>query len=255
MVSRCFIRLSTGAGFSKRFHYSDSEEVIFKAKRPIILNGIEDIAQRHDLADRSISVIFDMIPEDLKLEEGVMWAEFERMRPGIIASLFDAVAESLKNLNRTVLTQKKVRMLDFAKVVIAAEPALPFEPGFFMDSYTGNSERAAAAAMDNDDVADAIRNFMEDHPEGWNGAAKELLEKLREIAGEHAKLPKRANGLSGKIRRSIPSLKKIGILINVPKTKERRNGKTPMIFYISHSNNFFLHNYKEHRLHRHIFLL
>ena len=37
-------RLSTGGGFSTRALYTDGEEMIFEAKRPIILNGIEELA-------------------------------------------------------------------------------------------------------------------------------------------------------------------------------------------------------------------
>ncbi len=239
-LSDAFCRLSTGAGFSKRAHYSDAEEVIFKAKRPIVLNGIEDIhAQKHDLSSRAISVVFDLIPEESKLEEGVIWAEFERARPGILGSLFDAVSESLKNLNRVVLTQKNVRMLDFAKFVIAAESALPFDRGFFMKSYIENADRAAAAAIENDDVADAIRTLMNDR-EMWEGPAKELLEKLTEITGENAKLPKRPNQLSGKIRRSIPSLKKAGIQIDVC-SKRWGEKKIPMTIFLIN----LIHNCKE----------
>jgi len=177
-LSDAICRLSTGAGFSKRAHYSDSEEVIFKAMRPIVLNGVKEIAQQHDLADRSISVILDLIPEESKLENEVFWAEFERMRPGILAALLDSVSALLKNRDHTVLPHKKVRMLDFAKWVIAAEPVLPFRPGFFMEAYTENSTRASEAVMEGDAVADSIRIFMEDKSEGWDGTAKELLKYI-----------------------------------------------------------------------------
>jgi len=34
--------------------YSDDEEVLFEAARPILLNGIEDVISRPDLGDRGI---------------------------------------------------------------------------------------------------------------------------------------------------------------------------------------------------------
>jgi hypothetical protein len=34
--------------------YTDDEEVLFKAARPTISNGIEDVIGRSDLADRAI---------------------------------------------------------------------------------------------------------------------------------------------------------------------------------------------------------
>jgi hypothetical protein len=54
-LSDTFCRLATGGGFSTRELYSDQDEVLFGSTRPIILNGIDDIATRPDLADRSIT--------------------------------------------------------------------------------------------------------------------------------------------------------------------------------------------------------
>jgi hypothetical protein len=34
--------------------YTDDEELVFRAARPILLNGIEDVISRPDLADRAI---------------------------------------------------------------------------------------------------------------------------------------------------------------------------------------------------------
>jgi hypothetical protein len=43
-------RLATGGGFATRKLHSDANEVLFKATRPIILNGIPELAERPDLA-------------------------------------------------------------------------------------------------------------------------------------------------------------------------------------------------------------
>ncbi|MCP4446975.1 MAG: hypothetical protein GY811_16740 [Myxococcales bacterium] len=53
-LSDALCRMSTGGGFATRKLYCDDEEVIFDAKRPLLLNGIEDFATRPDLLDRSI---------------------------------------------------------------------------------------------------------------------------------------------------------------------------------------------------------
>src|ERR1035437_3687067 len=53
-ISDALCRLATGGGFSTRGLYTDDEEKLFNAMRPIILNGIEDFVTRPDLGDRSI---------------------------------------------------------------------------------------------------------------------------------------------------------------------------------------------------------
>src|SRR5262249_2478059 len=42
-LSDAFCRLSTGGGAGKRKLYTDEEEVLFSGRRPVVLNGIEDV--------------------------------------------------------------------------------------------------------------------------------------------------------------------------------------------------------------------
>ena len=51
-LSDAMCRLSTGGGFQTRELYTDRDEIILDATRPIILNGIDTLAHRPDLADR-----------------------------------------------------------------------------------------------------------------------------------------------------------------------------------------------------------
>jgi hypothetical protein len=53
-TSDALCRLASGGSFAVRQLYSDDEEVLFQAARPILLNGIEDVIGRPDLADRAI---------------------------------------------------------------------------------------------------------------------------------------------------------------------------------------------------------
>ena len=53
-LSDSLCRLATGGGLSTRELYSDSDETILDAMRPVILNGIDSLVSRADLADRAI---------------------------------------------------------------------------------------------------------------------------------------------------------------------------------------------------------
>jgi hypothetical protein len=63
-ISDTLCRLATGGGFAVRQLYSDQDEVLFDAARPVILNGIEDIVTRPDLADRSVFLTLEPIPRN-----------------------------------------------------------------------------------------------------------------------------------------------------------------------------------------------
>jgi hypothetical protein len=62
-ISDTLCRLATSGGFAVRQVYTDTDEVLFDACRPVILNGIEDIVTRPDLADRGLIQTLDPIPE------------------------------------------------------------------------------------------------------------------------------------------------------------------------------------------------
>jgi hypothetical protein len=48
------MRSAGGGSFAVRQLYTDDEEVLFQATRPILLNGIDDVISRPDLADRAL---------------------------------------------------------------------------------------------------------------------------------------------------------------------------------------------------------
>ena len=85
-ISDTLCRLATGGGFAVRQLYSDQDEVLFDATRPVILNGIEDIVARPDLADRGLFLTLEPIPEDQRQPEGELWAAFEQARPFILGA-------------------------------------------------------------------------------------------------------------------------------------------------------------------------
>jgi hypothetical protein len=133
-------RLATGGGFAVRQLYTDQDEVLFDAARPAILNGIEDIVARPDLADRALFLTLEPISEDRRRPEAELWAEFEVRRPRILGALLDAVVEGLKRLPETRLP-KLPRMADFALWATACETAL-WPAGTFWSAYCGNQDEA-----------------------------------------------------------------------------------------------------------------
>src|SRR5262249_4859696 len=82
--------LATGGGFATRELYSDGDEKLFNATRPVLLNGIEDIAQRPDLADRSVGVTLSAVPDGGRRTEGELRPAYERVRPGVLGAMLDA---------------------------------------------------------------------------------------------------------------------------------------------------------------------
>ena len=164
-ISDTLCRLSTGGGFATRQLYTDQDEVLLNAIRPAILNGIEEVVNRPDLADRAIFLTLEPIPDDKRQLEAELWAAFEAVRPRILGALLDAVAMGLKRLPEIRL-KKLPRMADFAIWATACETALrhrdgtSWEEGTFMKAYDDNIDEAVETVLNANLVATAVRTFM-----------------------------------------------------------------------------------------------
>jgi hypothetical protein len=213
-ISDTLCRLATGGGFAVRQLYSDQDEVLFDAARPVILNGIEDIVTRPDLADRAIFLTLAPIPEERRRPEAELWKAFEAERPRILGVLLDSIVEGLRRMPATRLP-KLPRMADFALWATACETAL-WPAGAFWSAYCGNRDEAVDAVIEADRVATAVRALMATRTE-WTGTASSLLDALGKTAGERVATsktwPDSPRALSGRLRRSATFLRKTGVEI------------------------------------------
>jgi hypothetical protein len=213
-ISDTLCRLATGGGFAVRQLYTDQDEVLFDAARPVILNGIEEIVARPDLADRAVFLTLEPIAEERRRPEAELWAEFEAERPRILGVLLDAVVQGLRRLPETRL-EKLPRMADFALWATACETAL-WAPGTFWSAYCGNRDEAVEGVIDADPISAAVRSMMAARTV-WTGTASVLLGALAEVVDDRtAKLktwPDSPRALAGRLRRAATFLRKIGIEI------------------------------------------
>lgn len=175
IMSDALCKLSTGGGLATRKLYSDDDEAIFNIIRPAILNGIDDIAKRQDLLDRSI-VLLPAISEENRTHEKTFWDCFEKAQPRILGALLDILSGAIKDLPNTKLTVKP-RMADFALLGTAAEKALGWNQGDFLRCYNTNRNEAIDQGLESDPLAVAMQAFMEDRV-CWEGTVAEALEVL-----------------------------------------------------------------------------
>ncbi len=216
-------RLATGGGYSARQLYSDAEEVIFEAQRPVTLNGIPDLATRGDVADRAIVVALPTISDTSRIEEEDFWREFHAKASRILGALLDAVCCALARKDDVKL-ERKPRMSDFAKWITAAEPALGWPEGSFIKAYRANLEVAIGLTVEADPIAVAVQLLVEANAE-WRGSSSELLATLDNIVSDTTRRgrewPKAANALSARIKRAAPGLRTSGINVEYSRQKGR----------------------------------
>ena len=132
-LSDSLCRVLTGGAHSARELYSDTGEVLIDVLRPVILNGIDDITTRPDLAERSILLALQPIPDKQRKEESHLWEEFEKVWPEIFGAILTGLATALKNIDK-VKINKLPRMADVVKWAVAGESAFNLETDF-LTSY------------------------------------------------------------------------------------------------------------------------
>jgi hypothetical protein len=202
-LSDTLCRLTSGGAFSTRRLFTDQDEILFTAARPIILNGIEDIVTRPDLADRAILLTLAPIAERQRRPEHALWREFELARPYILGALLDAAAHGLQMLPQVRL-QQLPRMADFALWATACESAIR-PAGTLETAYSNNRRDAIENLVDADSVAACVRELMTDRAQ-WTGSASDLLQ----VGTSRTGWPKSPRALAGRLRRAQTFLRTLG---------------------------------------------
>jgi hypothetical protein len=223
-LSDALCRLATGGGFSTRTLFTDDDERLFEATRPIMFNGIEEVANRPDLMDRLILVTLPSILPSKRRPEDELWKGFNAAQPRILGAFLDAASQALRNLPSISLANYP-RMADFAKWVVAGEDALDIASGAFMSAYTGNREAANDLAIEGAIVGPPLLRLMQCETR-WNGTAEELLAELADrIVDEktrtHPEWPKNPKAMASALRRLAPNLRQAGLKVDLPDTNKR----------------------------------
>ena len=223
-MSDAYCQLVTGGVYHRRTKYRNTEETIIKVKRPVAFNGIAPFAKQNDFLDRSIWLELSSVSDANRKPESEIWPEWDKARPRILGAVFDAVAMALKNLNQVKLDSLP-RMADFARWVVAAEPACPWAHGDFMRVYEGNRTEMIDIALEYDPVGDGIQKLMKDRMQ-WHGTTTKLLDTLNEVVRndikKHKEWPRAAITLSKRLMRLEGFLAARGLKIDRRRTPQSR---------------------------------
>ena len=222
-LSNALCRLATGGGFGTRTLYENNEETLFDAQRPVIINGIEELATRGDLLDRSIPLYLPSIDDDNRRPEKQFWPDCYAAHPRILGALLTAVSLALLNVD-TISLSKLPRMADFALWAAAAAPALGISQPVFLNAYQSNRESANELALEASPVAQPLTTLLEDGQ--WEGTAtqlmKELSQKVDEATLRLKTWPSSGRALSNTLRRLVPNLRANGVWVEFSREPHSR---------------------------------
>jgi hypothetical protein len=230
-MSDTFCRISTGTSFAVRKLYTDREEELFTAVKPIIVNGIEDFVTREDLADRAFCITLQPIPSDVRRTDAELDRAFEQRRAYILGALLDMAVHGLKRI--TVLDSKPIsRMADFDRMAVASETYL-WPAGTYERAFNENRGELIDIGIEGDLLATAVLRMVSDNAmramramravdgvmsvDVWRGTATDLLREVNDrnpTVLRNREWPKNARHLASRLRRVAPLLRHKGVEID-----------------------------------------
>src|SRR5262249_18055869 len=124
-MSDALCKVTSGGAHNTREFYRQRSEVVLQARRPILLNSIEEIGTRDDLLHRSLLVQTERIGDEKRETATEFDARFQVALPRILGAAYTAVSAALRNLPRVQGEGRNPpRLADMALWVSAAEKKL-----------------------------------------------------------------------------------------------------------------------------------
>jgi hypothetical protein len=242
-MSDALCGLSTGTGIISRQFYTEFGLTAFKARRPIVINSIVDVANRADLLDRAIIIPVERLADrDIgkgrkRLTERELEARFKIAAPRLTGALYELVSYGLSRLSGVKL-ESTPRMADFVQwgCAIAGHPSLKplWRKGksgqqTFLDQYDASREAGNEIVRESSPIAYLLNQLLERHGGYLQETPTELLKMLKEEAGDRGPLdfPQSPKALKGHFDRTASVLEQIGIFI------DHNENARPRIYKIS----------------------
>jgi hypothetical protein len=211
--SALLCKLATGQSEKNRTLFSDKDQTILKAKRPVILTGIRENVTKSDLLDRTLTIRLPVIEPEKRKSEYAIDTELRKdgVRGRIFGAILDGIVSALAG-HASVTLKDAPRMLDFFTWATAAEKGLGLPDHSIVNAHRVQAAAQADGQIDESAFAEKVKQLCEGKG-GWKGNAKELATA---IAYGYS-----ARDAAGELREVAPNLRRLGYIVKETKPKGR----------------------------------
>ena len=210
--------MTTGITIARRILYTTDDVKLTTVKRCSVLNGIENVATKEDLLNRSIILEVKRKETKISLPENELMEEFYANKPLFLGAIFSVIQKALKIFPTIQLPNKNFRMAEFVKWGYAIAQAMGDRGDEFLEKYLENINKQDQEAVDANTLISGIAILMAESPKcEWQGRASDLLREVQRIAIEHGlnmrsfTMPESAPVLTKKLKAYNNLLKRQGI--------------------------------------------
>lgn len=221
-VSDALCTMASGTGFLSRRLYTNLGRVALKVKRPVMLNGIDNVARRNDFASRTLCTAFRKLDDNERLEDDYIAQQVEKNLDKWRKECYTIISE-VKKIDRGEVARPRFRLADFHVWLEMVGMVLGWEKDFAYDAMRSNENVLLDNIKDTDLVAAYLLAFM-DNRAVWSGLTRELYEEVVTIVPPDVKRssdwPNTLNGFGARIGRANEVLEFSGITVRRARKKK-----------------------------------
>lgn len=223
-MSDTLCRITTGAGFTKRKNYSDTDEVAIQIARPFLLNGISSIISKPDLGDRSIIVNTTRLNSKRYLSS--VMSQFDADKSKIFGAILCGISGYLKHRD-DIEVDSGHRLIEFLRVGIALERTYGWPEGSFMKEFDAMKRNQVLQEYDCHSLVKGICKLLQGKGNKWSGSAEELIlaiddSSVSKCYSKEPDFPKNVAQLGKALLQLAPLLRDIGIEFSRSRSSTRR---------------------------------
>jgi hypothetical protein len=203
--------LATGGAYATRTLHTTSDETVIELKKPVMLNGIPVNVTAQDLLDRTLHIDLPVI--ESRITESEIEALFDKSYQSIFSGLLDIFVKVLGILPTITDIERHElpRMADFAILGEAVYRLHEHPPKTFLNEYHEKRTEGIYRTIEASPIAVAAMAYLEDHPQGYDGTVKGLLDALTLFQPTGESWPRSPRGFGDILRRLAPAFRTIGI--------------------------------------------
>lgn len=227
-------RAVTGEGITKRELYSDDDDVVYKYRRCIGMNGINIMVTKADLNDRSLAMEVERIDESERKAEFEIEKRFADLAPNVTAYMYGVVSKALSTRDQVAveLQGKLKRMADALIWGEACARAIGYSPMEFFNSCVGKIQGQSEEILKSSIVGALVIPLLEADPTYASTGTVEIepldfYTTFRQAAAakqldKDKGFPKASNALTRKLNALKPNLAEYGIKFEVQHSGARK---------------------------------
>ena len=209
-VSNILCAAITGSKEAKRKLYTDADQVILNPHNMVVINGIDIVPYKSDLAERSL--LFELLPisKEKRKTDSEFWSDFEADRPLILGAICRVLADAMKLMPSIQVTSLH-RMADANREMLAIALALGITEDDFQNILWSNSKKLQAAYAQNNPFVDCVASFVKLKGTIYKPASEVYGEVLASIPGNRHFFPDSPSAFSRRLNEEKDALEQAGI--------------------------------------------